>query len=390
MLIQNLTLSGAFSQLCEFTEISSSTKSSITSQEMFSRELLPGIPNDTTLTRIATKLPWATFQILSLVSSNWQGAIGSREVYRERVRFSSSEELVVLKHYCSATCDDDLHQDCTYRNAISLYSLREKAFYQLPPIPHLRFSYEFLCQIVASDGKLYVCSHNWDLESKTKKRRKEREGDNEKMRVHVLDLAGQGKWKECTSIEDQEGESEPAIGIDCRFKGGEEHKFAVDGNPDWFNSSCQVVNSWQLPPSGALALQNNPERSFTGDPRRSEVERLKYVMKNPAIGTPEIYVQDTNTKLWTHQHSISSDEIADEIAPELGPDHPLRIEPAVVVVVDNELLTIARWSRSTKSGYELLQTIGFGTQSKFIAWRKPSHSFEVEPNMFCGMSPIML
>lgn len=107
------------------------------------KNLLPGIPDDITFNHIVTKLQWSACYSLSTVSLSWEKAIRKRKVYDARVYHHSAETLVVIKH-----------QDSEDRVAVSIYSMKEKAVYQLPPIPHLESGIPRWSQLISLDGNL--------------------------------------------------------------------------------------------------------------------------------------------------------------------------------------------------------------------------------------------
>lgn len=106
---------------------------------------------------ITTKLPANTPTLYS-VSRNWERAIERREVYKFRMRLNSREECLVFKHSYEVKCEDE-----QFTSFIPSYSMREKRFPILPPIPHLAGDSERFCQLIASSVKLYVVLTNRKL-----------------------------------------------------------------------------------------------------------------------------------------------------------------------------------------------------------------------------------
>lgn len=50
----------------------------------------------------------------------------------------------------------DGHVDGSFKNVLALYSMRDKSFRHLPPIPQLKEEFPAYSECVSLDGKLYV------------------------------------------------------------------------------------------------------------------------------------------------------------------------------------------------------------------------------------------
>ncbi|CAM6084404.1 unnamed protein product [Calypogeia fissa] len=155
-------------------------------QSSTEEQLLPGIHNEITLQKISTKLPWITFHILSSVSRAWRAAVRSREILDARVRSHSTDTLVVLKHTLSRK---------TW--GIALYSIQAKRCYRLPPIPEVVTGIQDSCKCVTMDGKIYILGVLHGLQS-FRPLATEDIGSN---RVYMFDVAAQGGWKTCASMQ---------------------------------------------------------------------------------------------------------------------------------------------------------------------------------------------
>lgn len=142
------------------------------------QQLLPGIPDEITLNKICTKLPWRAVYILSFVSPVWQRATRSRQVYEVRVRSQATETLVVLGRIVN-----------TKSFSFDLYSLQDKVCYPLPWLTQLEGIRSWGCKCISLDGKVYAMGRITD-QSKT--------GEE----VCVLDvMAGHWGWRNCADMQ---------------------------------------------------------------------------------------------------------------------------------------------------------------------------------------------
>ncbi|CAM6089319.1 unnamed protein product [Calypogeia fissa] len=153
--------------------------------------LLPGIPDNVTVHDLGPMLPWSTIYFtLPLLSSSWQRAIASRQLYEARVRARSTETLLVI----SVLDGDGLGP------RLGLYSIKDERCFHLPPLPDNTFgppprvpnemnlpSAFFLnSNVVTLAGKIYVLGSKWF---------KRPDG------VFVLDSAvGERTWRQCASM----------------------------------------------------------------------------------------------------------------------------------------------------------------------------------------------
>lgn len=147
-------------------------------------ELLPGIPNEITLSVITPKLSWRDFSVrygLYATSACWEQAIQGQLVHNARIRTHSAKTLAVVAH-------DDGSEPTMKK--ISLYSMRDNSWHELPPIPGLEHGFPSHCRCVSFDGQLYVLGG---------RERGSREGTEN---VYKLTLVGQQQWKRCASMHD--------------------------------------------------------------------------------------------------------------------------------------------------------------------------------------------
>ncbi|CAM6115417.1 unnamed protein product [Calypogeia fissa] len=161
--------------------------------------LLPGIPNEITMSTISTKLSWRDFYVLALVSRDWCHAIRRRQVYDARVLHRTTDTLVLFNYALK-----------NRSNLIALYSMRDNSCCALPPIPGINGGFPFRCQAVASDGKIYVLggvvSYHFISSG-----------------VYVLDLVGQRQWKRCPNM------TRPRRNFECGVMDGKIYAFGGFG-----------------------------------------------------------------------------------------------------------------------------------------------------------------
>ncbi|CAM6102596.1 unnamed protein product [Calypogeia fissa] len=138
-------------------------------------QLIPGIPNEITLDHITPKLPWREFYHLSGVSTGWLRAIRGRHVHNARVRSGSMDPTAVEV----LTCQDQY--------TIVLYSMKDKSWVELPPVPDLENGRG--CQCVSLDGKVYVLGGRFSVLHAP--------GSDA---VYALDVAGQKPWEKCANM----------------------------------------------------------------------------------------------------------------------------------------------------------------------------------------------
>ncbi|CAM6081578.1 unnamed protein product [Calypogeia fissa] len=331
-------------------------------------ELLPGIPEDIVLEEIAVNLPSRDVATLSVLSHRWHQAVQDREVYDARVRHHSTEPYLVLHVW-----------DTQFTGPV-LYCLRDHTLHHLPPIPPSMSWLE--CTFVALDGKLYILGYN--------------------QQVYVLDLGGQRDWRPCANM------LEPRQSFGCGVLDGKIYAFggsSLDGDHtpvcgsemydaqlnSWFPIKPMISggnvgrviltsvgmelfvqqrfeHSWQVyhPQKDAWrvveGLRMGHQRAFT-------VQGQLYSMSSEGI-----HVFDAEKASWTHQHTISCDE--------LGPKEYVSICPYFILPMNNELLAIVLWDRTDfeTEGWCLLQSKGFNgsfsSKNQQIVWSKVPSSLE--------------
>ncbi|CAM6087930.1 unnamed protein product [Calypogeia fissa] len=357
------------------------------------QQLLPGIPDQITISHITPKLPWRTINILSSVSYSWRQAIHSREVYRSRVSSNSTETLLVINHRHT--------QD---GSALSLYSIKDNAVHRLPPIPRRRLvrnpGLPWGCQFVALDGKLYVLGGTKEY------------GSSEVNRiVYVLDLAAQLHWQECTHM------PETRVEFGCGVINGKIYVFGGFLQCELIGAEVYdpETNSWSpiTPPqvliSKILQVTACGEELFLHggdffgshyppDARAAflweayhpeNYEWRTFAVKAAAGGhtfeahawqdfIPRVFASEgrlyclsrygihlLECEEWTQMHTISCDE--------LGPSGCVFIEPQAALAVNGEVLAMVNYLCTRPHNIQgscLLQSRGFGSANRHIEWQK--------------------
>jgi hypothetical protein len=359
-----------------------------------SEQLLQGIPDEVTLDHICTRLPWRTFHILSSVSHAWRQAIGTRQVHRARVHAHSTETLVVLNHNHDDDCD-----------AISLYSLTDKKFYRLPPIPHVSCRIPYACQCVALDGKIYLLGgviKGYKRSSKD---------------VYVLDLAaGQRDWSQCASM------LEPRSTFGCGAMDGKIYVFGGFCSENQPTRSSEVYDpekdSWESVMSAPLLRYGHQvaiigeelalygggyweplheQVAFAKDadilefyhPGKDEWRRVgssrafkgAFVAQGRFYGmnSVAVYVHnfETVSSVWAQLHSFSLDTLSDGISIN-------QVAPVTVLAVGDQLVAIVtEWTLERRPdcthvrtyGPMLVQASGFGCKHKLLEWERANSIF---------------
>ncbi|CAM6110051.1 unnamed protein product [Calypogeia fissa] len=152
-------------------------------QEAGFRELLPGIPDEITLGLIVPKLAWGEFhKSLSSVSRAWLTAVRSHRIHDARVRLCSTNMLQVVHSWQLGDS-----------NMVSLYLVRDKAFYRIPPILSVKCGIPRSCNSVTIGGKIYILG---GLKRPNLTSRLRICSGN----VFVLDVAGQKPWQKCANM----------------------------------------------------------------------------------------------------------------------------------------------------------------------------------------------
>ncbi|CAM6120822.1 unnamed protein product [Calypogeia fissa] len=152
--------------------------------------LLPGLPDEVVLDHVVPKLRWQDSHILSQVSRSWLEANRSRRTYAARVRSDSTEMFYVI--YPDG--DGDLDR-------LGLCPMSTHFWLELPEFPELsNFGDNYLptnCQCISLDGKLYILG-GWKCDDFVL--HGSHSYTEEGGKVYVLDIAGQGQWKQCAKM----------------------------------------------------------------------------------------------------------------------------------------------------------------------------------------------
>ncbi|CAM6100415.1 unnamed protein product [Calypogeia fissa] len=127
------------------------------------------------------------------------------------------------------------------------------------------------------------------------------------------------------------------------------------------NKKCKRVGA----SSRELAVDKIPQTSFQIGQKVYHLERR--------WSSLEIKYLDIVTGRYTLQRSISS-----KIKPVVGEiGYTIRVDPLFILPVNNELLAIAHWEDVLGHGHrgiDLIESRGFGSQSKNTVWQKVHHS----------------
>lgn len=347
-------------------------------------ELFPGIPNEVTLDHIVTKLSWNTVRSLSSVSRAWQQAIHNRQVYDARVHLNSTEPVLVVNHFHSR-----------HTNGIALYSLRDRAFFHLPPIPLADGGIPWSCRCIALDGRVYILGGT--------KHRSPQFGID---KVFVLDLAGQMQWKECAAM------SEPRVYFGSGVMNGKIyaiHGTSKNGTSEVYDPDAdawsaiesmaslgfvsEVANvgeelfAWSYYHSGAYHPVKNEWRTLLPDgfwrssfmSCRPEGNLFVEEGKFHCLSRDAIDVYDIETMSWSRLHSSSFPDTRDVLVI----NH--------VLAVDDELVAMVILNdRADESNRRcLFQTCRFNSEDKVIVWQKaecpPSFEEYLNPSFMCAL-----
>lgn len=342
------------------------------------QELLPGIPNDITMDLITPKLWWRDLPVLSSVSPNWRRVNESRQVYDARMRFESSETLVLVNY---AEFRDGARVD-----AVGIYSMRENSFFELPPIQPMRWLKNG-CGIVVLDGRVYAMGGRLDRSRASNK-------------VYVFDLVGNRLWQECASMK------EPRDCFACGVVGGMIYVFGSP-NMDGFLYGSEIYDPakdmWHpiMPMSpykdalhhfatllwdtcglvaeiGGEIVVHGPEL-YQGredfqvyHPGKNEWKEMSVDSmpgynklfaaggKLYAMNCCEIHVLDLDERSWKLLHTFSFDAIGGSILFQSG-------WSVTVSVVDGELLALVYQGR--ESVFRIIQSTGFGAGTRQVIWK---------------------
>ncbi|CAM6122969.1 unnamed protein product [Calypogeia fissa] len=349
--------------------------------EANSQELLPGIPNEVTLSKISAKLSWRDFYTLSSVSRVWCHAIRSRQVYNARVLHHSTETLVLINYIINERA-----------NGIALYSMRGNSCYELPPIPNVAGGFPQNCQSVSLDSKVYVLGGYPD------------KGDCTST-VYVLDLVGQGQWKQCAAM------IEPRANFACGVMHGKIYMFDISGRGEVYDPMGDTWSQLGSSPGSHLCRHvqvlgeefllregftdclpmDDDDTSDSSDDDFSKVFEVynpatdQWRVLDPCCQTNGrifftakgklhhmdtrnpfcVKVHDGHENSWTHVHSSNFDSV--------GPVHMNSVMPLAVISVNDVLLAVVEWRtrcNAASRGLCLLRSEGFGSSTNEIRWQK--------------------
>ncbi|CAM6120242.1 unnamed protein product [Calypogeia fissa] len=358
-------------------------------------ELIPGIPNEITLSQISTKLPRVDIDNLASVSRSWCNAIRSRKVYDHRVRSQSTEGCV----YCDNSREEHVQ-------TIKIYARDTKHRLKLPPLTSEHYAREGLAprirtvngwehhtprpdeitQQVALDGKLYVL---WGLDGK----------------VNVLDVAGHRLWKQCADMLKPRRTfgSGSIAGKIFVYGGGVAH--VSNGGTELYNPKedtwtkirtiaplrssplagrlrreifWHVTGCWPSSPSH----DHNTDGLEVYDPVKDEwraVEPAGTPHERMFFGVGGFYSMsplglcnyDFEENSWGDMQSFSF--------PAIAPIDPVEISPVAILPDDGELLAILDWHSAGTSRSCLVQSRGFCSQNREIVWFKPEYATQHFP-----------
>ncbi|CAM6092308.1 unnamed protein product [Calypogeia fissa] len=368
------------------------------------KDVLPGLPNDVTFCHITTKLSWQTIAFeLSGVSRDWQKAIRSRLVYNARVASGSTEALVVVSSMVLRF--EDRHPSVL---AIGLYSITERSFHRIPPIPGEFKGIPRDCQCASLDGRIYVLGgfenrSGGELRSPSPK-------------MYVMDLAGGGQWERCADM------PFGRVGFGCGVMDGK--IYVCGGQVDrgdyvlmatreaemydpkqdkWSNlrsmeetrvySHVTAMGSELVVHCGRfsygmishlLAGANNSNvcpmvyspvnqewRTIDLGPSLIDRHNNQVIFVARAefhqMSMHQLFVFDDDTTSWRQRHKISWAGIIREIG------KGTNVTSFTTLAVDKELVMVLTWTKRrgpNNFGTELLYSKGFGGRNTFIQWKK--------------------
>ncbi|BBN16275.1 hypothetical protein MPTK1_7g04930 [Marchantia polymorpha subsp. ruderalis] len=155
--------------------------------------LFPGLPDEITINRILTLVPWCKLYLLSTLNRSWQHAFRSRQVHDARARCGAQQALFVLSHPSLVSL---LQKSYDFKKlALSLYDAARNAWHFLPsPADGVAKTWRLgHFETVFVDGRLYVLGGLF----KEKSGEVLHKGDE----VHMLDLgACESTWRRCASM----------------------------------------------------------------------------------------------------------------------------------------------------------------------------------------------
>ncbi|CAM6122965.1 unnamed protein product [Calypogeia fissa] len=351
------------------------------------QDLIPGIPNDVTWSKIVPKLSWRALQILPSVSRAWCDAIRSRQVYNVRAR-DPSTEMLVLVNYAFST-------DSTFFcNGIAVYSMRDNTFIALPPIPDGSLGFSEGCQSVSLGGKIYVLGGQF----------------RGSCNVYALDLNVPKQWRRCANMID------PRAGFGCSVMDGKIYAFGgsrcneilvlesevYDSKTDTWSSIsprptrlrfCDRVENM----GDEFLLLHRFDPAVDDDPAISTFGPKTFDVYNPATdewrflmlkripaGLKPLFFMAQGRLHWmsrTNPFNINVHNADDNSWTLLqsssfvsfGPVDSILVKPLTVLAVNDQLLAVVHWSSrhdTQTNGFCLARSKGLGSETTEIEWRK--------------------
>ncbi|CAM6098890.1 unnamed protein product [Calypogeia fissa] len=156
-------------------------KNNNNNNEEMSLSLLPGLPDEITISHILTRLHWNKVYLLASLNRGWRDALKSRDVYEARLRAKCTQTLVAMIH------DDPANKYRNYVNALSVYDSIKNSWHLLPRIPTGLSGIPEECCCVSLRGTLYIIGGRG-------------RGPLLRDEVYAFDLIGQPGWKQCASM----------------------------------------------------------------------------------------------------------------------------------------------------------------------------------------------
>ncbi|CAM6112384.1 unnamed protein product [Calypogeia fissa] len=361
----------------------SSSPNTVQKRSLRLHDLLPGIPNAIALTEVSTKLSWKDFHVLSAVSRGWRHAIRGREVYNARV-FSQTRETLALI-FCGK------HPE---RYQLALYSLRDGSSYLLPSIPGLEAGLPDWCKCIPVDGRIYVLGA---LGAGS---------DSQSCTVHVLDLAGQVGWKLCASLRER------LYRCQCRVLDEKIYVFE-DQFPIYGKVYDPKTNTWS--PFGTPGscnphdkVESLGEQLFLFDGRWVHPAASDFLVSHPAkeewrklnleltdkdlpfvaqgklhsLGPYGISVYNSDRNSGSELHTFWFADNVNNVQTRLFDVQPM----------DEELVALWDCGGRDEDNFRLLQSKGFGGDTKEILWEKVPADFAADctKTKRCSLTTVQL
>lgn len=122
--------------------------------------------------------------MLSSTSRLWKEAVESRRVYDARVRYKSTETLVLLEHKGTKHHTDSKNSRAVKESKLALYSMSQNCCYEFSEMPPFKDGFQQACKFVSLNGNVYCLGGEERASSE----------------MYVLDPVGQQQWKKCQSM----------------------------------------------------------------------------------------------------------------------------------------------------------------------------------------------